>query len=124
MSQQQELKDRLYKFALEIVRLVRGLSREMAAMELGRQLIKAGTSVAANYEEATSAFSKEDFIYKISISFKESKETHLWLRLLRDSGLAEHSSRIHVLIGEAGEIANIFGRSLKTSRSNLDKKKN
>lgn len=76
MSKRQELKDRFYRFALEIVRLVRRLPREIAAVELGRQLLRAGTSVAANYEEAAAGFSKSDFIYKISVSFKESKEAN------------------------------------------------
>jgi four helix bundle protein len=74
-----DLKDRLYDFALKIVLLVKNLPKEIAAYEIGRQLVKAGTSIAANYEEAKGAFSKEDFIYKISIAFKEARETNLWL---------------------------------------------
>jgi four helix bundle protein len=80
-----DIKDRLYDFALKIVLLVKNLPKEIAAYEIGRQLVKAGTSIAANYEEAKGAFSKEDFIYKISIAFKEARETNLWLRLVKDA---------------------------------------
>ncbi len=57
----EELRDRFYAFALRIVKFVRKLPKEMAALEIGRQLIKSGSSIPANYEEATGAFSKEDF---------------------------------------------------------------
>ncbi len=66
---------------------------------------------------------KEDFIYKLSISFKESKETSLWLRLLRDSGLVADHEKINELIKESSEISNILASSLKTSRGNLEKYK-
>ena len=121
MSKQQELKERLYEFALNVVRLVRVLPKETAGYELGKQLIKSGTSIAANYEEATSGFSKDDFIYKLSIAFKESKETHFWLRILRDSGLIDKSEAISELLSECEQISNILAKSLKTSRSNSEK---
>ncbi len=81
----QVLNDRLYNFALKIILFVRKLPRDIATYEISRQLVKAGTSIAANYEEARGAFSKEDFIYKINIAFKEARETNLWLRLIRDA---------------------------------------
>jgi len=79
----------------------------MAALEVGRQLLHSGTSIAANYEEAAAAFSKEDFTYKLSIAFKESKEANLWLRLLRDSRLVQ-SQEVEHLIQESAEIKNIL----------------
>ncbi len=119
MEKTEELKDRLYRFALEVVRLVRSVPREVAGVEIGRQLIRSGTSVAANYEEAAPAFSKSDFIYKLSTSFKESKETNLWIRLLRDSGLIS-SKTAEPLVKESYEIASILAKSLKTARKNLE----
>ena len=70
-----DISERLYNFALKIVMLVRRLPKELVAFEIGRQLVRAGTSIAANHEEAKGAFSRDDFIYKISIAFKEAKET-------------------------------------------------
>jgi four helix bundle protein len=115
MSGNEELRKRFYEFALEIVKFVRKLPKEMVAHEIGRQLINSGPSIAANYEEATGAFSKEDFIYKLSIAFKEAKETNLWLRLLRDSNIVT-DNKIHQLIKESGEIRNILGKSVTTAK--------
>ena len=112
-----DLSERLYNFALRIVKLVRQLPREMAAQEIGRQLLRAGTSAAANYEEATVAFSKDDFTYKISTSFKEMKESNLWLRLLRDSGI-KRGETIEDLIQESIELRKIVGKSVKTAKGN------
>ena len=60
MNSQKELKDRLYSFALQIIKLVRSLPKETAGYEIGKQLIRSGTSIAANYEEVTSGFSKQN----------------------------------------------------------------
>lgn len=106
-----------------MIKLVRGLPREVAGYEIGKQLIRSGTSIAANYEEATAGFSKEDFIYKLSISFKESKESRLWLRLLNDSGLTGSSTGLLELIRESEEISKILAQSLKTSRINSRQKR-
>jgi four helix bundle protein len=83
-------------------------------------LLRAGSSVAANYEEATGAFSREDFIYKVSVAFKEAKETNLWLRLLRDSGIAT-GNEIQRLIQESEEIRNILGKSVVTAKKKKTK---
>jgi four helix bundle protein len=117
MSGNEELRKRFYEFALEIVKFVRKLPKEMVAYEIGRQLIKSGPSIASNYEEATGAFSKEDFIYKVNTAFKEAKETNLWLRLLRDSDLVR-GDNIGRLIQESGEIRNILGKSVTTAKKN------
>jgi len=114
---EKRLEDRLYDFALEIVRLVRALPKEMVAQEIGRQLLRAGISVAANYEEAKGAFSKEDFAYKIGISFKEARETNLYLRLIKDWGIMK-GKNIDYVLQESKEIRNILGKSLTTARKN------
>lgn len=111
----EELRERFYAFALRIVKFVRKLPKEMAALEIGRQLIKSGSSISANYEEATGAFSKEDFTYKVSVAFKEARETNLWLRLLRDSGISTGDSTDD-LIQESEEIRNILGKSVSTAK--------
>ena len=74
MSGNEELRERFYRFALEIIEFVRTLPKDMASQEIGKQLLKAGSSIAANYEEATGAFSRDDFIFKVSVSFKEARE--------------------------------------------------
>jgi four helix bundle protein len=110
-----DLSKRLYDFALKIVLLVKSLPKELASYEIGRQLLKAGTSIAANHEEARGGFSKEDFIYKMSIAFKEARETHFWLRLLKDSKIVK-KDEIDELISESKEIRNILGKSVSTAK--------
>ncbi len=114
MKGNDELRQRFYEFALMIIKFVRNLPKEMVAYEIGKQLLRSGTSIAANYEEATGAFSKDDFIYKISIAFKESKETAFWLSLLKDSGIP--SKNIDELIKESKEIRNILGKSVTSAK--------
>jgi four helix bundle protein len=77
------LKEKAYKFALRIVKLYKYLCTEKNEFTLSKQILKSGTSVGANVEEANQGQSKSDFIHKLSISQKEAAETHYWLRLLR-----------------------------------------
>ena len=70
---QLNLRDRVYVFALDIIKFVSKLPRTMVISELSHQLLRSAMSVAANYEEASAAFTKKDFTHKLSISFKESK---------------------------------------------------
>jgi four helix bundle protein len=114
------LSERLYNFALRIVLLVRSLPKEVPAYEIGRQLVKSGTSIIANHEEARGGFSKDDFIYKISLAFKEARETNIWLRLLKDSKILKEEW-VNDLIRESEEIRNILGASVKTAKLKIRK---
>ncbi len=116
-----EIEERIYSFALKIVDLVKSMPRNMVSLEMGKQLLRSGTSIAANYEESRGAISRNDFIYKISLCFKESRETNLWLRLIRDSNIFE-GKKIEELIKESLEIRNILGKSLKTLREKKNPK--
>ena len=82
------IKDKTYKFALEIIFLYKKM-RDQNEFILSKQVIRSGTSIGANVEEAIAAQSRKDFISKMSISSKEARETNYWLRLLRDSNLCE-----------------------------------
>lgn len=79
------IRDKTYSFALEIVKFCI-LLQEKHEYVLSKQLLKSGTSIGANVEEAIQAESKADFIHKLSISLKEAHETDYWLRLIKDSG--------------------------------------
>ena len=82
---------------------------------LSKQLVKAGTSIGANTEEATAAQSRKDFISKMSISSKEARETNYWLRLLRDSQLCNNIDFSHT-IKESEEIIAILTSIVKTTQ--------
>lgn len=74
-----------YAFALQIVKLHKQLSTEKKEYVLSKQLLRSGTSIGANVNEAVSAQSKRDFVHKLSIALKEARETNYWLNLLNDS---------------------------------------
>jgi four helix bundle protein len=74
-----------YSFSLEIIKLYKYLTLEKKDYILSKQILRSGTSIGANVNEALSAESKKDFVHKLGISFKETKETSYWLNLLFDS---------------------------------------
>lgn len=80
-----ELESRTKQFALDLIDLVQRLPRNRAGDVVGRQLLRSGTSIGANYREANRAESKADFLHKLGISTKESAETEYWLELINES---------------------------------------
>ena len=83
LSKPQNLRERTFQFSVQVVKLCQHLDQKPGvARTLGRQLLRAATSVGANLEEALAAQSRADFISKNAIALKEARETHYWLRLL------------------------------------------
>ena len=76
--------DKAYSFALQIISVYKELKQENEFV-LSKQILRSGTSIGANVNEAISAVSKKDFVNKLSISLKEARETKYWLNLLKDS---------------------------------------
>jgi len=114
------LKDKAYKFALRIVKLYQYLADEKKEFVMSKQILRSGTSIGANIEEANQAQSKIDFIHKLSISQKESFETHYWLRLLRDSDFL-NEKLADSLLKDCEEIQKLITSSIKTAKTNLQK---
>ncbi|MEW5766212.1 MAG: four helix bundle protein [bacterium] len=112
---QEELRRRTKRFALRIIKLVTVLPKTREADVVGRQVLKCGTSVGANYREATRARSKADFISKIGIVEQEADETLYWLELLAESNIMD-PTRLDALITEARELLAIFVSSGKTAK--------
>ncbi|MBI5477196.1 MAG: four helix bundle protein [Ignavibacteriales bacterium] len=109
------IKERTYNFALQTIQIVQKLPFDTATKIIGRQLIRSGTSIGANVEEATAAGSKDDFTYKMNIALKEARETHYWLRLLSDSKFID-KKYIDPTITEADEIKKIIGSIVSKMR--------
>ncbi len=103
-----DIKERTFEFAVEIVSMSRKLYRERENTVLGGQVLRSGTSIGANIEEAVAAYSKDEYIYKMNVALKEARETHFWLRLLQRSG-GPRWSHLDDLITECGEIKKILG---------------
>jgi len=108
------IKEKTYKFALEIINLYKQMTKQSEFI-LSKQLVRSGTSIGANVEEASAGQSKKDFISKMAIASKEARETNYWLRLLRDSDLCEKIDYTE-LIKESEEIIKILTSIVKTSQ--------
>jgi four helix bundle protein len=103
-------------FAKNIRAFVKKLSKSIANIEDGRQLVKASGSVGSNYIEANESLSKKDFIMRIKICRKEAKESRYWLRLVDTNNSHEQEKDRDTLIIEATELMNIFGAILQKSQ--------
>src|SRR5271170_5097460 len=111
-----ELKSRTKSFAIRIVNLFRSLQRSPDAQTLGKQLLRCGTSVAANYRAVCRARSQAEFIARMGIVVEEADESVFGLELLGETGVIR-IERANELLSEADELVKIFGASLRTSKS-------
>lgn len=112
------IRDKSYDFALRIIKMYKYMIQNNGEYVLAKQLLRSGTSIGANVEEACSGQSRKDFISKLSISQKEAFETRYWLRLLRDSGEVkeEYTSS---MIKDCDEIISILTSILITTKQNM-----
>jgi len=101
---QYDLEERTFAFAKNVRDFIKTLPKTISSIEYGKQVIRSSASIAANYIEANEALSKKDFLVRVKISRKESKETRLWLRLI-DIESQEKTK----LIMEVNELMKIFG---------------
>ncbi|MBI5326341.1 MAG: four helix bundle protein [Ignavibacteriae bacterium] len=112
------IKEKSFDFAVSIVKLYKFLVSNKKEFVLAKQLLKSGTSIGANIEEALGAQSKNDFISKISISYKEARETHYWIRLLKETGFLTEKQFVS-MIKDVEEILKLITSIQKTSKYNL-----
>lgn len=114
MSQPEELRGRTKRFALRIIRLFRSLPRTDEARIIGKQVLRSGTSVAANYRALCRARSKAEFIAKMGVVIEEADETVFWLELLIEAQIIPQP-KTQDLLSEANELTAIFVASRKTA---------
>lgn len=105
-----------YAFAVRIVKVYQFLCEQKKEFVLSKQLLRSGTSIGANIEEAIGGQSEKDFYAKLTISYKEARETHYWIRLLKDTNyLTEEQAKN--LLKDADELLRIIGSIQKTMRN-------
>lgn len=122
MSDELKITERSFNFAVRIVKLCKHLEQlGFVSQILSKQLLRSGTSIGANVEEAQAGQSKADFIAKMSIARKEARETHYWLRLLKKTEIISECM-LSKIIKEADEIVRILTAIVKTSQTNKCKK--
>src|SRR5499426_355376 len=111
-----DIKERTFSFALEILRFCRGLDTKPRSLRiLAQQLLRSGTSVGANVQEAQAGQSRADFISKYSIALKEARETLYWLRLFDASGELSNGA-CKTLLREADEIARVIASMIVSTK--------
>jgi four helix bundle protein len=109
------IRKKSFRFALVIIDLYRNLQTHKEYV-LSKQLLRSGTSIGANVEEATAAQSRRDFVAKMAIASKEARETKYWLQLLQESQLAPVN--LTDTISEAEELIKILTSIIKTTKTN------
>jgi four helix bundle protein len=113
-----DLEERTARFGEDIIEFLKGLPKDEINSPLITQLVRAGTSIGANYMEADGAGSKRDFKYKISLVRKEAKETKHWLRMIAKANPDKKDS-LRRLWQEAQELVLIFSSVLKSAQNNV-----
>ena len=116
MKKNSLIKEKSFQFSLEIIELYKYLTLSKKEFILSKQVLRSGTSIGANIEEAHVAQSKKEFIAKLNISLKEACETNYWLRLLKASGYIHKDD----LITESIELSKILTSIIKSTKKNLD----
>lgn len=116
-----DLAERLFKFAVRVIKFLRNLPNEPEFNNIRYQLSKSSSSSGANYEEAQAAYSKTDFLFKIDISLREMRESNYWLRLINATyefnGILK--TELTDLINESLELKNILGKISSSTRNNM-----
>ena|SRR3972149_2583631 len=111
-----DLEERTFQFAKDVRLFVKTLPKTIANIEDSKQVVKASGSVGANYREANEALGKKDFLMRIRISRKESKESAYWLRLINETNILDNHKEAERLIKEATELKKIFSSIVEKSK--------
>ena len=106
------VRDKSYAFALRMIKMYQHLTKDKQEFILSKQVLRSGTSIGANIEEASGAQSNKDFLAKMTIAYKEARETHYWLRLLHDSGYFTENAAISIL-NDCEELLKMLAQSRK-----------
>ena len=115
----EELKERFRKFSIRIIRLVNAMPNSIAGLAIAKQLVRSGTSPAANYRAACLAKSNKDFVNKLKMVEEEIDETSHWLSIIMDAEILPRNQVID-LYDESVELRRIVVRSILTSRQTID----
>jgi four helix bundle protein len=107
--------DKSYAFALRFVKLHLHLSKDLKQYEISSQILRSGTSIGANVEEAIGGVSKKDFINKLGTAYKEARETKYWLRLLHDSAIID-TAQADSLLSDCEELLKLLYTIIKSSK--------
>ncbi len=112
------LEERLLEFAARIIRVSESMKRSRAGNHIADQLLRSGTSPFGHHGEAEGAESRDDFIHKLKVCYKELRESRRWLRLVQKAELIARPTLLESLLNEADELVRIFASSIRTAQRN------
>lgn len=118
MEKAEAMKRRTKQFALRVVKLSQSLPKTDEARVIGRQVLRCGTSVGANYRAVCRARSGKEFVSKMNVVVEEADETVFWFELLAEGGIVP-AVKLSALVAEGNELLAIFGASLTTARKSV-----
>jgi four helix bundle protein len=113
-----DLEERLLEYAVKVVRLVEKLPNTRAGNHVAGQLLRSGTSALPNHGEAEGAESRNDFIHKLGVCYKELRESRRWLLLIQRVPLLSEPEPVLEMLNETQELILIFAASIRTARGN------
>src|SRR5262245_53326165 len=113
-----DLAERFLNFAVRVLRLVASFPKTMPGKHVATQLVRSATSAGSNYEEARGAESRADFIHKMAVAWKETRESCYWLRLIHRAELVK-PHLLDGLLREGNDLCAILAQSLKTARKTV-----
>lgn len=111
-----DLEKRLIDFSISVIDIVESLPNTRVGNHIGNQLVRCGTSPAANYGEAQSAESRSDFIHKMRISLKELRESRIWFLIIQRKEMIKHPAMVERTLKENCELIAIFAASINTAK--------
>ncbi len=114
-----DLEERLISFAVRALKVSQSLPKTVEGIHFSKQLLRSGTSPAAQYAEAQGAESREDFIHKLKIGLKELRETRVWLLILKKTSLIKNPEKLDDLLDESNQLISIFVKSIETTKKNI-----
>ena len=117
-----DLQDRFVDYSVRIIKVSESLPSTKAGKHLCSQILRSGTSPAANYGEAQSAESRTDFVHKLKLALKELRETEVWLKVIIRSELIQPIEKLTPLLQETDELISILFKSIETAKKRIDKK--
>lgn len=111
-----DLQDRMTDYAVRVIRLSEALPETKAGKHVSSQILRSGTSPAANYGEAQSAESNADFVHKLKVALKELRETEIWLKIILKADMVKPESKLTPLLRETDELIAILFTSIETTK--------
>ena len=110
-----DLDDRLLRFSVRVIKLIEALPATASSRRIGDQLLRSGTSVGANYQEAQAAESRQDFVHKLQVALKELRESNYWLRMIQEAEIMP-APRMHSIVDESTQLVAIVSKCVAKAK--------